>query len=232
MAFFHCATTLIWVTLKFPCQAIPIESPPSRYYCWYLETAVFKERGFLWTLSVWKVHANDWSVIIFKGMLACLTSLVAQKVKSLPTMRKTQVWSLSQEDSLEKEMAIHSSILENPTDGEPWRATVHGVAKSWSRLTNTFTLACLKVLGFVGRVSCVFNPLLYWLWQMAYSGPQRCTSKKGKNSHWEAWLRISNIKNLTWRRVLGWASQENSRQKWRSIFYILHFSFELLGQWV
>ena len=75
-------------------------------------------------------------LLIFKGMLACLTSLVAQTVKSLPTMRKTQVWSLSQEDSLEKEMAIHSSILENPTDGEPWRATVHGVAKSWSRLSN------------------------------------------------------------------------------------------------
>ena len=39
------------------------------------------------------------------------TSLVAQMVKHLPTMRETQVQSLDQEDLLEKEMATHSSIL-------------------------------------------------------------------------------------------------------------------------
>ena len=36
---------------------------------------------------------------------------MAQTVKNLPAMQKTQVQSLSQGDSLEKEMAIHSSIL-------------------------------------------------------------------------------------------------------------------------
>ena len=39
------------------------------------------------------------------------TSPVAQMVKSLPAMRKTWVRSLGREDPLEKEMAIHSSIL-------------------------------------------------------------------------------------------------------------------------
>ena len=39
------------------------------------------------------------------------TSLVAQTVKRLPTMRETWVQSLGQEDLLEKEMATHSSIL-------------------------------------------------------------------------------------------------------------------------
>ena len=47
--------------------------------------------------------------------LSCLghwrTSLVAQTVKRLPTMRETQVQSLGQEDLLEKEMATHSSTL-------------------------------------------------------------------------------------------------------------------------
>ena len=38
-------------------------------------------------------------------------SLMAQMVKSLPATQETQVQSLGQEDSLEKEMAIHSSIL-------------------------------------------------------------------------------------------------------------------------
>ena len=40
-----------------------------------------------------------------------LISLVAQRVKRLPAMRETQVWSLGWEYPLEKEMAAHSSIL-------------------------------------------------------------------------------------------------------------------------
>ena len=40
-----------------------------------------------------------------------MASLVAQMVKSLPAVRETQVQSLGQEDPLEEEMAIHSSIL-------------------------------------------------------------------------------------------------------------------------
>ena len=44
----------------------------------------------------------------------CMSSLgfpVAQMVKNLPTMQDTRVWSLGQEDPLEKGMATHSSIL-------------------------------------------------------------------------------------------------------------------------
>ena len=40
-----------------------------------------------------------------------MTSVVAQTVKRLPTMRETRVQSLGQEDPLEKEMATHSSTL-------------------------------------------------------------------------------------------------------------------------
>ena len=58
-------------------------------------------------------------------------SLVAQMVKKLLAMQKTQVPSLGREDPLEKEMAIHSSTcLENPMDRGAWQAIVHGVAKS------------------------------------------------------------------------------------------------------
>ena len=38
-------------------------------------------------------------------------SLMAQRVKNLPAMQETQVQSLGQEDSQEKKMATHSSIL-------------------------------------------------------------------------------------------------------------------------
>ena len=40
-----------------------------------------------------------------------MSSLVAQIVKRLSTMRETQVQSLGWEDPLEKEMAIHSSTI-------------------------------------------------------------------------------------------------------------------------
>ena len=47
------------------------------------------------------------SNIHYKGQ----TSLVAQTVKSLPTMRETRVQTLDQEDLLDKEMTMPSSIL-------------------------------------------------------------------------------------------------------------------------
>ena len=53
-------------------------------------------------------------------------------VKSLPAMQEIQVRSLGQEDTLEKEMTIHSSILvwKIPWTEEPGRLDlVHGVAE-------------------------------------------------------------------------------------------------------
>ena len=45
-------------------------------------------------------------------------SLVAQAVKNLPTMQETWVQLLGREDSLEKGMATHSSILAWRTHGK------------------------------------------------------------------------------------------------------------------
>ena len=44
-------------------------------------------------------------------MLSFLASLAAQRLKHLPVMQETWVQSLGREDSLEKEMATHSSVL-------------------------------------------------------------------------------------------------------------------------
>ena len=54
--------------------------------------------------------------------------MLSQLIRNLPAMQETQVGFLGQEDPLEKEMAIHSSILawKNPMDGGAWQATVHG----------------------------------------------------------------------------------------------------------
>ena len=59
-------------------------------------------------------------------------------VKNPPAMQETQVQSLGGEDSLEEEMAtpLEYSCLGNPMDRGTWWVTVHGVAKSWTRLSD------------------------------------------------------------------------------------------------
>ena len=59
-------------------------------------------------------------------------SLIAQLVKNLPAMQETWDRSLGWEDPLEKGKATHSSI-------QAWRilwTTVHGITKSWTRLSD------------------------------------------------------------------------------------------------
>ena len=56
--------------------------------------------------------------------------------KNLPAIQETWLQSLGQEDPLEKGMATHSSILENPMDRGTWQATVHGITKSQTQLNN------------------------------------------------------------------------------------------------
>ena len=67
-----------------------------------------------------------------------MASLVAQTVKRLSTVWETWVQSLGQEDPLEEGMATHSSILawRFPMDRGAQRATVHGVAKRQTRLSD------------------------------------------------------------------------------------------------
>ena len=59
-------------------------------------------------------------------------------VKNLPAMQETQVQSLGWEDPLEKGKATHSSILawRIPMVRGAWQATVHGVEKSRTGLSN------------------------------------------------------------------------------------------------
>ena len=63
---------------------------------------------------------------------------MSQMVKNPPAMRETWVQSLSWEDTLEEGMATHSSILawRIPMDRGVWWATVHGVAKSQTQLSD------------------------------------------------------------------------------------------------
>ena len=78
-----------------------------------------------------------------------VASLVAQRLKHLPAMKKTWVRSLGQEDPLEKEMATHSSILawRIPWMEEPVGLQSMGskrVRHDWTTNTFTFTRELIK----------------------------------------------------------------------------------------
>ena len=98
----------------------------------------------LWTLKIIVIHR---------------AFLVAQTVRSLPTMQETWVWSLGWEDLLEKGMATHSSILAwriYLMDRGVWRAMDH-VTKSWTQLSkHTFFFFSFKMshinLGIIMRL--------------------------------------------------------------------------------
>ena len=64
--------------------------------------------------------------------------MVAQTVKRLPTMRETRVQSLGWEDSPGEGNGnpLQYYCQENPMDRGAWYATVHGVAKSRTRLSD------------------------------------------------------------------------------------------------
>ena len=88
------------------------------------------------------------SFVIFLGPCYSRASLVAQLLKNLPAVQETQDQSLGWEDSLEKEMATHSSILAWKIS---WTEEPGGLQSMGSqrvsmteRLTLTYLLCYLK----------------------------------------------------------------------------------------
>ena len=64
--------------------------------------------------------------------------LLTQMVKNQPAMQEIWARFLGWEEPLEEGMATYSSILawRIPMDREAWWAKVHGVAKSWTGLSD------------------------------------------------------------------------------------------------
>ena len=69
---------------------------------------------------------------------------------------------------------LQYSCLENPMDGGAWWAAVHGVAKSWTRLSDfTFTVHCSPIGEGNGnplQCSCLENPRDGGAWWAAVYG--------------------------------------------------------------
>ena len=134
-------------------------------------------------------------------LIMSLASLMAQRIRNLPTMWETRVWPLSQEDPLEKEMATYSSILawRISMDRGAWRATAHRVTKSQ---THWATLLSLSIFTLSWTYPCARHSVLFVLFSCL---------KKLNVMLWSSELWVIEIKcNSSWfQRLLftSWAFQ-------------------------
>ena len=90
--------------------------------------------GAMLSESLIQFSVDGWSHVpslLFTWGQTMGASLVAQRLKHLPAVRETWVWSLGWEDLLEKGMATHSSILawRIPWTEEPGRLQSMGVQR-------------------------------------------------------------------------------------------------------
>ena len=102
---------------------------------------------------------------LYKDLIVFQASLMAQMINNLPAMQETWVPSLGQDDSMEKGMATHSSVLawRIPWTEEPGRLQSVGLKESdmieW--LSNTHTIV------FHGHLICDYlqnaSKILYFI---------------------------------------------------------------------
>ena len=74
-------------------------------------------------------NCTEFNTLPLKLEITSAASLMGQSVNNLPAMQKTQVQFLGRKDPLEKEMAVHSSILAWRIPGTEEPGTVHGVTR-------------------------------------------------------------------------------------------------------
>ena len=135
------------------------------------------------------------TMLWFWNNLLIFLTLVAQMVKRLSTMWETWVWSLGWEDSLEKEMATHSSTLalkipwmeELGAGYYPWGCKESGMTElliSWVLANSIYKeihfqlKSILHCTYYIASLSCTITSHLwkmdagYWLQVQALTRPR------------------------------------------------------------
>ena len=137
----------------------PLSSHRTHPFSWHILSKLVKSLAITWTLKA-PQKANDSKYTLnaafllnikrdyiknlkidtysYQHITCNMASLKAQMVKNPPAMWETWVQSRGREDPLEKEMATHSRKLawRIPMDRGALRASVHGITKSRTRLSD------------------------------------------------------------------------------------------------
>ena len=135
---------------KVWCKKAEMESVSPKDFVFHLWSSSYKPdtvKGLEWEQG-WggeKGNASGSDFQFGKDYSDFRISLVAQTIKNLPAMEETWVWSLGQEDLLEKEMATHSSMLawRIPWTEEPRGLQSMGSQRVGQDLATKSPLPCL-----------------------------------------------------------------------------------------
>ena len=132
---------------------------------------------------------------------------MAQRIKTLPAMKETKVWSLSLEDALEKGVATHSSTLawKIPWAEEPGSLQSMGslrVRHDWAT-SLSFSPSCIgEGNGNPLQCSCLENPRGEGAWWAAVYGVA------------QSWTRLKRLSSSSRASVRIWVYVEDSISTW------------------
>ena len=134
-------------------------------------------------------------------------SLMAQMVKNLPAKQEIWVWSLGQEDPLEKGIAIphplQYSCLENPKDKELGWLQSRGCKELDMTWQLTFSLSTLKGLGF-----CEYSLYKILFYKLPRNSITLTRNQLGKLCNW-LWLHswVNKMVPVNSSTVFTWNTQ-------------------------
>ena len=112
-----------------------------------------EEPGGLQSMGSQRVR-HDWATELNWTEHVWIASLVAQRLKCIPAMRETWVWSLGSEDPLEKETATHSSILAWRI---PWTEEPGGLQSTESQRVGHDSVNSLSLLTCLNKHNPIYN---------------------------------------------------------------------------
>ena len=140
--------------------------------------------------AMWAIQKKE----MYRQKYKCTGFLGGSVVKNLAAMQEMWVQSLCQEDPQEKETATHSSILAWRIHGQrSLVVTVHGVAKSRTRLSNSRRQHKGDILFIKNRIKLSsYKNLGMW--------KQKQTNKKTSKNNLQA---LKEWKQQPWTEILG-----------------------------
>ena len=124
-----------------------VQATHSSYQVYNIPFLRFPSQILLLSTSILRKPTSYYWPDYWPIILTLESSLVAQMVKRPPAMWETWVRFLGQEDSPGEGNGnpLQHSCLENPMDGGAWQATVHGVTRSQTLLSD-FTHSLILTL--------------------------------------------------------------------------------------